>query len=171
MSKPRRKQDIRDAMTHEIARLEAFSQTRTARARRAAPWHASFLASLCENKSVRAAAKKCGISFSGVYYARKTDPVFRMEWDRIIAAAKTSPFSWPRNVGAPIDRWIKPSQEPQNPTTAERQNGTVQRQNDTPWGDELDLSKLDAFTRKYYEQRLHKDTFRDKKIIVRCENA
>ncbi len=154
MTKPRRKNDIRADMSRQCAVLEQIAASQEKRVRRPAPWQAIFLEQLRLKNNVRDAAKHCGISFSGVYYARKNDAVFRADWDRIQAAYDRSKHHFLRHTGSAYFPWETRPLPQSNPTTVERQNETVQRQNNTFGADELGALKLDAFTQKHCEKMI-----------------
>lgn len=86
MPKSRRKSDIRAAAIQERNALcAAMEAKREAGVRRDRPWRLAFLFALEQGKTVNQAIILAGKSRSGVFKARKADPIFAQAWSNASA--------------------------------------------------------------------------------------
>lgn len=164
MTKSRRKNDIRANMTQTKQRLDAMASSKEKKTRSPAPWYPLFLAGLRAHKTVAGAARNFGISHSGVYHARKNDLVFRADWDFAIATANLVKDRLSQRSQRGFYLWDALPEIKENYRTVQRQKTTVQLQNSAS-GSELDLTKLDSFTRDCCEKLIKAGKGRELKKI------
>lgn len=124
MPKPRRKSEIRAAALCEVAALRQAAEARAAFLKpRPRSWHDVFLAALKSGRPVSAAAEAAGVSRSGAYKARMTEPGFRAAWDAAIAAAWAEERQ--KHAAARRGHWRTRIAAPG--PTVQRRDGTSQR--------------------------------------------
>lgn len=124
MPKPRRQSEIRAAALGKAAALREAAETRAAFLKpRPRSWHDVFLAALKSGRPVSAAARAAGVSRSGAYKARVTEPGFGAAWDAASADAWAGERQ--RRAAARRDHWRTRIAAPS--PTAQRRDGTSQR--------------------------------------------